>query len=156
MEQKKKIKKEDVINWQHDPPLNQAQQLEQYQLWCQPPHTMLYRHKATLCIRYLYSHPMFSTLLGLLNPWKWKDYIPLNVMNHSAIHNVSYCRGSESSVPQMWKPIWKTPTYIIYIYIWRCITKFEMLKNLYLKIKKYVLFWILQARKLQYVESGLL
>jgi len=59
MEQKKKIKKDDVIHRQYDPPLNWAQQLEQYQLLCQPPHTMLSRHKATPCIRYLHSHPMF-------------------------------------------------------------------------------------------------
>jgi len=32
MEEKKKIKKDNVIHRQYDPPLNQAQQLEQYQL----------------------------------------------------------------------------------------------------------------------------
>jgi len=154
MEQKQKIKKDDVIHRRYDPPLNRAQQLEQYQLWCQPPHTMLSRHKATLCTRYLHSHPMFSTLLGLLSPWKWKDYIPLNVTNHSANQNVSYSRGSESSVTEV-KTNVKTSTlhydYNIYMKIhyktWN-VKKFI--------VKKYVLFWILQARKLQYVESGLL
>jgi hypothetical protein len=61
--------KDDAIHRQYDPSLDPAQQFEQYhQLCCQPPHTMLFRHKPLLCIRYLYSNHMISTLLGLLNP----------------------------------------------------------------------------------------